>query len=122
MIKRKLVFSFIEKNWHSIVNTLGAILVFFIGRKTRKRKEKEADFLAYQTKINTYDLEFELKAEMLENLRKDYESRYEFLDNNLRKVEEQNKKLVTILESQSKIINQQNEIIANYELKFGKIA
>ncbi|WP_299839897.1 hypothetical protein [uncultured Tenacibaculum sp.] len=105
---------FLLEHWQALANTAGAIVMFIIGRNTRRINTKEAEFLAYKKKLETYELEFALKTEMLENLKKDYESRYILLESNLKKVETQNIKLLSIIKTQEETLEQ-------YEQKFGSI-
>ncbi|MFL0063736.1 hypothetical protein [Tenacibaculum maritimum] len=103
--------SFLEKNWLTIVNMIGAVFMFFLGRKTRKVNNKTAEFLAYEKKLENYDLEFEIKTKMLENLKKDYDSRAIFLEDNLNIIKKNNDELTEIVKSQSEIIISQKNII-----------
>ncbi|MFL0083696.1 hypothetical protein V2647_06875 [Tenacibaculum maritimum] len=105
---------FLEDNWQPITQTIGGAIIFILGRKTRKVNSREAEFLAYQKKLETYQREFDLKSGMLENLKKDYEARYVMLESNLEKVIAQNSKLESIILKQEKEIEE-------YEKKFGSL-
>lgn len=106
---------FLKENWQAIVNTIGAIVIFFLGWKTRKATAKEVEFLAYKKKLETYELEFEMKTEMLENLKKDYEDRFAFIENHLTKVKDINKKLQNIIEDQNLMISKYEQKLKSFE-------
>ncbi|MFL0077022.1 hypothetical protein V3A08_07485 [Tenacibaculum maritimum] len=119
---------FLIENWEAISKGMAAIFIFFIGRKTRKIKGKEIELLAYEKKLENYNLEFEIKSQMLESLKKDFDNRADYLLERNEKLEKNNKKLDTIIEQQEEIIQRQNKIIISqtniilrYEQKFGKI-
>ncbi|CAM1355845.1 hypothetical protein [Tenacibaculum halocynthiae] len=106
---------FVKENWQAIVNTIGAIVIFFLGWKTRKTTAKEVEFLAYKKKLETYEMEFEMKTEMLENLKKDYEDRFAFIESHLTKVKEINKKLRNIIEGQDKMLSKYEQKLKSFE-------
>ena len=119
---------FLMNNWQPIAHMIGGVLIFILGRKTRKVSEKEAEFLAYEKKLENYQLEFEIKSQMLENLKNDYDGRTDYLKNHVVELEKNNLKLDTIIEQQEDIIQRQNKIIASqrgvilrYEQKFGTL-
>ncbi|MFD0992375.1 hypothetical protein [Tenacibaculum geojense] len=123
-----MILDYLLQNWQPIAGTLGSILMFFLGKKTRVTHQREAEFLAYEKKLENYRLEFEIKSQMLENLKKDYHGRTDFLKDHVAEVEKINKQLDAIIEQQEDIIKRQNIIIASqkqkitqYEQKFGTL-
>ncbi|MDB0601333.1 hypothetical protein PL373_09265 [Tenacibaculum maritimum] len=120
--------TFLFENGIMILQMIGAVFIFLLGRKSRKVKDKEAEFLAYEKKLENYKLEFDIKSQMLENLKNDYDDRGAFLEKNLDKVKAINKELSAIITDnkkvitrQSKVIDTLNEINLKYEQKFGTL-
>lgn len=109
-----MLIDFLLNNWETIAKMVGAAFLFLLGRKSRKVNYKEAEFLAYMKKLETYELEFSLKTDMLESLKKDYESRYVMMEKNLAKAVTQNHKSESIIKSLE-------NTIAQYEQKFGTL-
>lgn len=119
---------FFINNWQPISNTIGAIFIFLIGRKSRRIKGQEAETILSKKELENYKLEFEIKSQMLDNLKKDFDERADFLVERNEKLESNIKKLDLIIEQQegiiqrqSKIIISQRETILQYEQKFKKV-
>ncbi|CAM1374413.1 protein of unknown function [Tenacibaculum litopenaei] len=105
---------FIVSNWHIILPVISAIFSYLVGLKSKRIKLRESEYLAKQKMLETYQLEFNIKDEMLEKLKKDYISQENRFLKSLELVEQQNKRLAQIIEKQKKVIE-------NYEKKYGNI-